>query len=140
VEIDASVAVIAVIFGVTFLVLRNLLFKPVLGLLEERAAESRASREIWNETRAAADAELEAQRARLSEARVAGRARRDELRREAQQARQELLAGAKRDAEQRLAQAQAELERTIAEQRQALEGQARRLAEQMASRLLGRAS
>ncbi|HVS15292.1 MAG TPA: ATP synthase F0 subunit B [Thermoanaerobaculia bacterium] len=139
-EIDASVAVIAVIFGVTFLVLRNFLFKPVLGLLQERAEEARSAREVWEETRALGEAELEAQRARLSETRVAARARRDEVRREAQRARQELLASAKRDAEQRLAQAQAELERTLAEQRQALEAQARNLAGQMADRLLGRAS
>jgi F-type H+-transporting ATPase subunit b len=140
VEFDASVAVIVVIFGLTFLVLRSFLFKPVLALLEDRRAEASSARAIWEETRAATAGEMEVQRARLSDARVAARARREQTRKEAQQARQELLVEAKREAERRLEQAQAELERAIAEQRGALEERARRLSREMTSRLLGRAS
>jgi hypothetical protein len=69
VQIDASVAVIVVIFGVTFLVLRSFLFKPVLGILEERKAEASSARAIWEETRAVTAGELDAQRALLSDAR-----------------------------------------------------------------------
>jgi F-type H+-transporting ATPase subunit b len=140
VQIDASVAVIVVIFGVTFLVLRSFLFKPVLGILEERKAEASSARAIWEETRAVTAGELDAQRALLSDARVEARARREEIRREAQLARFETLADAKREAEARLAEAQAELERAIAEQKAALEQRARRLSEQMTVKLLGRAS
>ncbi|HVS62923.1 MAG TPA: ATP synthase F0 subunit B [Thermoanaerobaculia bacterium] len=139
-EFDASVAVIAVIFGLTYLVLRSFLFKPVLALLEDRKAEASSARAIWEETRAVTSGELEAQRARLSEARVEARARREEIRKEAQQARQDLLAEAKRQAEERLARAQAELEEAITAQRGALEESARRLSHEMTVRLLGRAS
>ena len=44
VEFDASLLVIMGIFWVSFLILRNFLFKPVLALLEDREAETAAAR------------------------------------------------------------------------------------------------
>lgn len=140
IQFDASFLVIMVIFWATYLVARKLIFLPVSQLLQERAAEVDAAQEVYTQALAHSEAELEKQKARLSEALISARAERDEVRKDALNQRAAIVAKAKREAEANLVAARSELDQTVTEERQRLASLVDSLADQMASKLLRRAS
>lgn len=135
-EFDVSLLVIMVTFGVSYLITRSFLFRPVLALLEEREGEMRSAQQIYDEARAETEAALEQERARFTELRQEASQRRDVQRREAQGERQELMDSAKRAAAERLAAAQAELESALESERSALRTRVEALARDMADKLI----
>lgn len=133
---DASMLVIMGIFWVLYWILRVFLFAPIQEILRERHETIETARAEHDAAMSQTDEKLEAERHRLTEARVEAAAKRDSLRKEAEASRQETLAKTHDETEQRLAEAQEELEAIVARERQTLEGQARALAERMADKLL----
>jgi F-type H+-transporting ATPase subunit b len=139
-DFDLSLLAVLAVFGTTYVVLRTFFFTPVYALLRQREAEVVTAAKIHEETLAESNARLDAERARLGEARAAARASRDALRQEAQAQRASLLAAAKSEAELRLQAAERELATQVETERALLQGRVSDLAARMAEQLLGRAS
>jgi F-type H+-transporting ATPase subunit b len=139
-DFDLSLLAVLVVFGATYVVLRAFLFAPVYALLRQREAEVAAAAQTHQETLAETSAQLDAERARLGDARARARGSRDALRQEAQAQRASLLAAAKEQAEERLQAAERELAAQVAAERSALENRVSELASRMTEQLLGRAS
>jgi F-type H+-transporting ATPase subunit b len=139
-DFDLSLLAVLVVFGITYAVLRAFLFTPLYALLRRREAEIDTAAEIHQQTFADTQAQLDAERGRLAEARANARAGRDALRQEAQAQRMAVLAAAKSEAEKRLEAAQGELAEQVERERSGLEARVSELAAVMTERLLGRAS
>lgn len=139
-DFDLSLLAVLAVFGTTYVVLRVFFFTPVYALLRQREAEVATAAQIHEETLAESNARLDAERARLGEARAAARAGRDALRQEAQAQRASLLAAAKNEADLRLQAAERELATQVETERALLQGRVSDLAARMAEQLLGRAS
>lgn len=133
---DASMLVIMGIFWVTYVILRIFLFAPLQEILRERRETVETARAEHEASMAQAEAKIEAERGRLTEARVEGASKRDALRREAEERRQEVLAETRRRTEAKLTEAQQELSETVERERGRLEVQARRLAGRMVDKLM----
>jgi F-type H+-transporting ATPase subunit b len=138
VSFDASLLVMMGLFWVTYLILRIFFFKPMMEVLEKRRTTLETAQSTWDAAAAEANEKIEHEKARLSEARSQAMSAREQERREAQARRSQQLAEAKDRVQQTLAAAAADLEKTVGEQRQSLEADARRLADDIATNLLGR--
>ncbi len=136
-DFDASLLVIMVIFGATYLVVRRTLVGPIMGLLRDRDAEITTSREAFEQAQTEVEERIAEQRKQLALARSEAALHRDRLRKEAQQAREQLVAEARQEADAELQEAVAALDAEVAEQRRSLEERARRLGEEMAGKLMG---
>lgn len=139
-QFDASLLVIMGIFWITYLILRSFFFRPLERIVDEREGEIEGARQLHEAALAETTASVEAERARLAQARVEAAARRDALRREAEEQRQRLLAEARAAAREQVEGAQAEIARDVETGRGTLAERARALADQMTERLLRRAS
>lgn len=137
---DYSMLVVMVIFWIAYWLLRVFLFKPIMEILRERRETVETARAEHEEAVARTDAKIEAERERLTEARVEAAARRDGLRREAEEERQRMLAETREETERRVAKAQEELESTVESERETLEEHARHLAARMTDKLLERSA
>jgi|CXWL01.1.fsa_nt_gi F0F1-type ATP synthase membrane subunit b/b' len=135
-KFDASLLVIMGIFWITYWILRICLFKPVQAILEERRTTIDSARSVHEAALADANARIDAERARLTEARVAAAALRDRLRKEAEGERARLLAETKGLTEAEVGRAQAELAAAVDRERGELEGRAKMLADGMVEKLL----
>jgi F-type H+-transporting ATPase subunit b len=139
-DFDLSLLAVLLVFAATYVVLRTFLFQPVYALLRQREAEVATAAQLHGQTLAETNAQLDAERARLAEARARARAGRDALRQEAQAQRASLLAAAKQEADAELQDAERQLAAQVVEERATLERRAEELAASMTERLLGRAS
>lgn len=135
-SIDASLLVIMVIFWIAYLVLRWALFAPLAEILREREEAVETAQVAHAEAMKKADAKIDEERARLSEARRAAAERRDELRREAEEQRQVILREANEAADATVAEAQGQLEEQVEEARSTLRSHAENLADRMTDKLL----
>ena len=135
---DASLLVMMGLFWITYLILRFSFFKPMMELLEERSSTLETAQSTWDVAVAEANEKIEQEKVRLSEARSQAMSAREQERREAQARRSQQLAEAKDRVQQTLGEAARELDKTVSEQRQSLEAEARRLADDIATMLLGR--
>jgi len=133
---DASLLVIMGIFWVLYWILRFFLFAPIQEILRERRETIDTARAEHDAAIQRTEEKIDAERHRLTEARVEAAARRDALRKEAEASRQETLATTREETERRLSEAQDELDGIVARERQTLEGKARDLAGRMADKLL----
>ena len=138
VDIDATFLVALVLFVGLTLILKPVLFDPMLKLFEEReklidGAKAQARR--IDEKSANAEAIYEAE---MNKARASGNAERETVRAQAVKREQEILAQARQNAAQAIEAgkhaAQGEADRA----RRTLEGGAGTLADDLASRVLGR--
>lgn len=133
---DASLLVIMGIFWILYWILRVFLFAPIQEILRERRETVDTARAEHDAAMQQTEDKIDAERHRLTEARVAAAAKRDALRKEAEASRQEALGQTREDTERRLADAQEELDGIVARERETLEGKARILADRMADKLL----
>ena len=133
---DASLLVIMGIFWITYWILRVFLFAPIQEILRERRETIDTARAEHEAAMQQADAKIDAERHRLTEARVEAAAKRDALRKEAETSRQETLGQTREETERRLTDAQEELDGIVAREREVLEGKAHHLADRMADKLL----
>lgn len=135
-KFDASLLVIMGIFWTLYWVLRICVFKPLLAILEDRRLTIDSARAAHESALAEADAKIDAERSRLTAARVAAAQLRDRLRKEGESERQRVLAETKAQTEAEVGRAQAELEATVVRERGELEGRAKMLADRMVEKLL----
>ncbi len=133
---DASLLVIMAVFWITYLILRFSLFGPIQEILRERREEVDTARAEHEAAVAKTESKIEAERERLTEARVEAASKRDALRREAEGERQRVLGETREATEKRLDEAQEELDRVVANAREGLSERARALAGRMVDKLL----
>jgi F-type H+-transporting ATPase subunit b len=133
---DASLLVIMGIFWILYWILRVFLFAPIQEILRERRETIDTARAEHEAAMAQTEEKIDAERHRLTEARVEAAAERDALRKEAEASRQKTLEETREETERRLTEAQGELDEIVARERENLEGRARALADRMADKLL----
>lgn len=135
-KFDASLLVIMGIFWITYWILKICLFKPVQAILEDRRETIDSARAAHEAALADANTRIDAERARLSEARLAAAQLRESLRKDAEAERARVLADTKGQTEAELGRAQAELASAVLRERGELEGRAKRLANRMVEKLM----
>jgi F-type H+-transporting ATPase subunit b len=138
VDFDATFLIQLVLFSALTLVLKPLLFEPMLKLFEERERRidgAKLQARKIDEKSATALAKYEAE---MAKARAQANAERDKIRAEAQRREQDIMgtvrASAAKTLEEGKARAQAEAQRV----RAALKADATNLARELAARVLGR--
>jgi F-type H+-transporting ATPase subunit b len=138
VDFDASFLVQLVLFVILTLVLKPLLFDPMLALFEEREKRTdgaKAQARKIDEKSASALSQYEAE---MAKARAAASADRDAIRAEAQKHEQEIMAGVRAKAAAAIEQGKRAAREEADRARAALRAEAAALAKDMASNLLGR--
>lgn len=138
VDLDATILVQIALFVVLLLVLKPLLFDPMLKLFEEREKRIEGTRrEASKEDERSAKA-LAKYEAILAKAREAGNAEREALRAEAAKKEAETLARARASVAATVEQGRASIANEAKTARAALAGEATVLGRTIASRVLGR--
>jgi F-type H+-transporting ATPase subunit b len=137
-DMDATLFVQAAFILVLWLVLKPVLFDPMLKLFEERekrieGAVKKARR--IDEKSAAANAEYEEL---VAQGRAAGAAERDKLRTDAARKESDLLGKIRSQTQQRVDAARAETEKELAQTRSQLVPHTNAIAKDLAKRVLGR--
>jgi F-type H+-transporting ATPase subunit b len=139
VDIDATILVEVGLFLLCFLLLRGLIFKPLLRLLDERRAQTQGAREEAKKFEAEADVRTKTVTRAVQQAKVQASEEREQMRQQAKRREQEVLHAAKEEAaritdaaRQKVAARRPEAEREAA-------ATARELAGDIATRLAGRA-
>lgn len=138
ISLDYSVVYQVVLFLVLWLILSKLLFRPYLGLLEERerktAGTEHDSTDLEHE-----GARLRAQyEEKIAQAQADGYAAKEAILQEARQQREKLLNQAREEALAMLGGVRREVESQIAKERQLAAAEIRTIAQEMASKVLGR--
>jgi F-type H+-transporting ATPase subunit b len=139
VEFDASLLVMMGIFGVVYTILRIFLFRPLLRVIKVRESRIADAQQTYESAVADAESKMEAERAKLTAARRGAGDHRDALRRDAQQSRRQSLEEAKLVADEKIQSVRDELAEQVRVERAKLEAQVDHLANEIASRVLGRA-
>jgi len=138
IDLDGTFFVQIGIFFVAFLVLRSLVFQPVMALFDARDAAIGGARQAAR----AMEQEAEDSRAKLEgelkTVRQAANAERENVRAEAQRLAREQTERARTDAEKLLTEARVKLDQEGSQVRAQMNAQVPVLASQIASKLLGR--
>ena len=127
-----------IIFLVLWAILSKVVFRPYLGLLDERDRKTSGAR------REAADLELEAERLKaeydekIAQAEAAGSVAKESILNEARQRRDGLLTRAREEASSALESVRQELQSQIVKERQLAAAEAQNVARDMARKILGR--
>jgi F-type H+-transporting ATPase subunit b len=138
ISLDYSVVYQIVLFLVLLVILSKVLFRPYLGLLEER--EHRTTGAQHDST----DLEHEGARLRaqyeekIAQAQADGYAAKEAILQEARQQREKLLTQAREEAQSMLEAVRREVESQIQRERQLAAAEVRMIAQEMASKVLGR--
>jgi F-type H+-transporting ATPase subunit b len=138
VDLDGSFFIQLAIFLAAFLVLRSLVFKPVMALFDAREAAMEGSKREAETLEADANQKREQSEAELRSVRQKSNEDRDKLRNAAQQHARELAEKARRENTATLGSAKAQLESEAKDARQNALNDAPALARQIAEKLLGR--
>ena len=120
--------------------LNTLIFKPILRIIDERAAAVRGARELADSAAQKASAAAAEYDQKLNTARAEVYRQMDDMRKQALDKRAELLASTRSTVEQELKTATARVQQESQEARAALDRDASNLAGAIVSRVLGRAS
>lgn len=138
VDFDLSVLAQIALFGLFMVVLKPILFDPILKLFEEREKltdGSRGTAREMDERAAALVAKFEAE---IEKVRREATVERDRLRAETVKLEAKMLEDAKADATRILTEGRAKIEKEVASLRSELEASRPALAQQIAAKLLGR--
>jgi len=138
VDIDATVVMQAVLFLLSFLVLRGLVFKPLLRVIDERRRRTQGLREEARALEAEAEARLKALQHAAASTKAETAAERERLRREAKQQEYEILKQAKDEAAAVAEAARRAVAAKRAEAERLVDTKAHGLAEAIVGRLAGR--
>lgn len=120
------------------LVLNQFLFKPLRSIIDERQRRTDEARKQLAEARAVQDQRIDEIEQRLKEARRAAFEIREAAARSGRATRDELMAEARREANKVVDEARQEIAADLDTARKDLEGEAERLAQMIAERILGR--
>ncbi len=138
INIDRSLLIQAVNFGLLLIVLTKLLYRPLLGKMEERSQAIRKSLEEAQAARAEAQREREEHAAKIRAAYTEAQAIRDAALKEAAEEQRRLLEAARAEAARLVDSAKAELEQDVRRATQALRQEVSGLAISVAERLIQR--
>ena len=138
IDLDGSFFVQMGVFFAAFLILRSLVFKPVMGLIDVRVEAMDGARTKASDMERDADKSREHLESELRRVRQKASEQRDRLRNNAQQLARELTERARQENSATLSSATARLSLEAKDVRQKAQAQAPVLARQIAERLLGR--
>lgn len=138
VDIDATVVAQAVLFLLCFLVLRGLVFKPLLRVIDERRRQTQGLRDEAKTLEADAEARLKTLQRTVANTKAETAAERERLRLDAKREEHEVLQQAKDEAAAAAEAARRLVAAKRAEAEREAEAEARRLAGTIAARLAGR--
>ena len=138
IDLDGSFLIQLGIFFVAFLILRSLVFRPVMELFDKREAAMGGSKGLADQLQKDADAAREKFESQLRAVRQKANEDRDKRRAEAQQLARELTERARRESTSQLNAAKARLDMEAREASGKAEAEIPTLARQVAEKLLGR--
>lgn len=138
IDFDASLFVQMAIFFVAFLILRSLVFRPVMSLFDARDQAMSGSKETAEKMTAEAESTRESFETQLRTVRAKANEERDKKRAEAQQLARELTARARQQNTSQLTAAKARLDMEAQQAREKAEAEVPELARQVSAKLLGR--
>jgi F-type H+-transporting ATPase subunit b len=134
---DLSLVYILVIFGLSYLVLKSLVFRPVVQILEEREKEVRTAADLHETALEHAKSAVANAEEKLSIERREISSGRNRLRNDGQAERQKKIEAARAEAEKALRLEREALERQIPSLRDSLKSQAEALAADVEARIMG---
>ena len=138
IDLDGSFFVQLGIFFVAFLILRSLVFKPVMQLFDARDAAMSGSKELAEKMSGEADATRENFETQLRNVRQKAHEERDKKRAEAQQLARDLTSKARQQNGSQLSAAKNRLDMEAREARTKAEAEVPELARKIGEKLLGR--
>jgi len=125
-------------FLVLLWLLNKFLYKPILGVLDERRRRMEASERSVREFQERASIQWEQYQAELQKAKSAAAAEKEKLKAEGTEAERKLLEQARLEASRSVEESRKILEEQLQQARQALRAQADTLGLEMAEKILGR--
>jgi F-type H+-transporting ATPase subunit b len=138
ISVDISVLYQVVIFLVLWLVLSKLVFRPYITLLEDRERRTSGTSEDASELEEQAGRLKAMYEAKITEARNAAIAVRDAIIQEARRERERVLQAAREEAAVKLDRVRREVQTQMERERALLAAEANNIAQEMASKILGR--
>ncbi|MBN1770128.1 MAG: hypothetical protein JXB32_02610 [Deltaproteobacteria bacterium] len=138
IDIDATVLLQAALFVLSFLVLRGLVFKPLLRVVDERRRQTQGLRDEAKHLEADAEARLKKLNRVVAATKAETATERERLRLESKQQEHEVLQAAKDEAARVAEAARRTVAAKRAEAEREAEAEARGLATAIAGRLAGR--
>jgi len=138
IALDYTVIVQILSFLLLWLVLARLLFKPFVGLLEERERRTEGVKAETSTLQSEAERLRGEYEAAIARARDEGRALREAVLQEAHETRERLLAQARESATKTLEGVREEIRREMERERAIVAGEAQAIGQQMAEKILGR--
>jgi F-type H+-transporting ATPase subunit b len=138
IDLDGSFFVQLAIFFIAFLILRGLVFRPVMTLFDARDQAMSGSKEQAEKMTAQAESTRDSFEAQLRSVRAKANEERDKKRAEAQQLARQLTATARQHNTSQLSAAKARLDMEAQQARSKAEAEVPELARQVSAKLLGR--
>ncbi len=136
---NITVLVIAIMFLVLIVLLNQLIFKPLVAILDERALKIQEGEEAAQQAQVTVAERMEKYRAEKILARQQAQADRQRVLAEVEQTRSEMVDEAKAAARVESEKCAAEIKAQVEKAKQSLAGEARGLADRIAANLLSRA-
>ena len=137
-DLDASVFIYLGIFGLAFLMLRALIFRPVIDLMDAREEAIDGAREEAKALQKEAAAKLDAFEKEMSKVKAEAAVERDRLRAEGLRLERSLIERVRGDTEALVQKAEGEMADEAKKARAQIASATPTLAKQIAERLLGR--
>ncbi len=138
IALDYTVIVQAVAFLVFWFLLTRLLFKPFVGLLEERERRTEGVKAEAAALREEGERLLKEYEYAIAKARDEGRAAKEKIVQEGRQARERLLTQAREEAARMLEAVREEIEKELQKGQEIAAREAQAIAQQMAEKIIGR--
>lgn len=138
VDVDLTFVGQIVLFALLFLLLKPMLFDPMLALFEERERRTAGAKDEARKMFADADAMVAEYEVELDKVKRQAGEERDKLRAEGQRREQQILAKVRADTNELVEEGRKKLEKDGATLRAELDGAAQEIAKEMATRVLGR--
>jgi len=138
IALDYTVIIQIVAFLVFWFLLTKLLFKPFVGLLEERERRTEGVKAEAAALNEEGERLLKEYEYAIAKARDEGRAAKEKIVQEGRQARERLLGQAREDASRTLEAVRAEIGKELKRGREIAAREAEALAQQMAEKIIGR--
>ena len=137
---DLSLVYIMILFGISVFVVRTLIFRPIIEVMDARAHDVTSAEALHAAALEESKKAIAAAEERLSAARRAAVAERYALRTEGQAERQKKIDAARGEAEKLVKGERAALEAQLPSLKESLRQEAQTLAAEVTTRLLGRAA
>jgi F-type H+-transporting ATPase subunit b len=137
-SVDKSLIIQIVIFVASIFILNNLLFRPLLNIVEKRERLTVGAIEEAKRLEAEVERIIGEYNRRLNEARAQAMEERNEMRRQAQRAAEELVERAKREAQILIEEAKSKLEGEMGVIKERIKPEIEVLAKELALQILGK--